>query len=306
MNANKIVDNLVISCVVERIVQSASFKIPEKIKDNYKISGDLSNVKNWKAKVLLANSGGKVGEWDNVGYVLVSLDSNLLIPVARADEHQMGYDLLWHLINKDLIPNENYMPFYTLSKDYFYKDKIKQYLKLYKKVLNYGMNPDYEVQDYSYDSNYSTSLKEFVDNKGEQVDYSKSEKMPPKGKKIIDYLEKVAKGYKKLVTKSVARDKEIENLFNYALDNLVVIFDYNLEKFAGYNTDDIEKALVKAESTLDYNKLGEIFFSHNGLKNKLHIALKKKSDKELKERGIFQLFGSRERGIKELNRLSNI
>ena len=67
----------------------AQFVIPSKIAKNFKIVGDLSNIADWKAKVLRNNSGDKkIGSWDNVGYVFISILSNEIIPIARADEHE--------------------------------------------------------------------------------------------------------------------------------------------------------------------------------------------------------------------------
>ena len=40
-------------------VQTEKFSIPPKIAKNYQIAGDLSNVNNWKAKIILGNSCGK-------------------------------------------------------------------------------------------------------------------------------------------------------------------------------------------------------------------------------------------------------
>lgn len=302
MNIDGIISNVVISRIVDRVVLSASFKIPEKIKKNYKVSGSLDNTKNWKAKVLLANSGGEVGKWDKVDYVLISLNSNNIVPVARADEHQEGMELENYLINNNLISDEEYIPMSTIRHDYFRKSSIPTYLKIYKKALDYGIDPEFQVED--YDSGYVTTIKDFIDNKGEYIDYTKSEKLPPLGQKIIDFFETVANDYKKMVTKNVVRDKEIEDLFYYVLNNIKIFDTYDLS-FADYKFDQIKKQIEDADVKHDWEKLGEIMFSHDGLKNKIHIALKKNKD-SFDEKRMNAIFGSRERGIKELNRLSNI
>ena len=89
------------------------FIIPDKILSNFKIVGGLDNYPNWQAKVLLDNSadkGVKKGQWESPRYVLISLDSNNIIPVAISDEHQTGYDLLYeYYYKKKLIKQENYI-----------------------------------------------------------------------------------------------------------------------------------------------------------------------------------------------------
>lgn len=299
-----IIDKIVIGSIVDRVIISATFRIPEKIKQNYKINGDLGNARNWKAKVILANSGGKKGEWDKVGYVMISLNSNYIIPVARADEHQTGHELIWHLKRKKLIPDEKYYSFYSIDHDYFYKSKLQDYLKMYQKALEYGIDPEFEVQD--YDSRYSTTIKEFVDNDGKFIDYSKYDKLPPRGKRIIDFFENIANEYKNLISKNIIRDKDIENLFDDVLNGMEVLSKFDLETFAGYQYSKVRDEIIKASGENDYKKLGEILFGFNGVKNSIHTALKDSSDEKIKKRGIDTLFVNRERGIKEFNRLSEI
>jgi len=116
------------------------FSIPDKIKSNLKIEGDVSNIQKWKAKVILGNSGGKEGEWDDVGYVGFKPSTGTLVPVARADEHQTGYDLIDYYIQKGLIPKGKYTTIWVRTgPNYAHDDEhIKELIPVYKKWLELG------------------------------------------------------------------------------------------------------------------------------------------------------------------------
>ena len=125
------------------------FIIPEKIQKNFEITGDMSNAKNWKAKILAANSatkGQKIGQWDQVRYILIGLKTNNIIPIAIADEHRTGYDVLQeYYYKKKLVPKDDYISVCSWGNEYFYpenqeytKQKLEAYIRpsYWKKKLN--------------------------------------------------------------------------------------------------------------------------------------------------------------------------
>lgn len=118
------------------------FEIPEKLKKNLQITDDLLDVKNWKAKTILGNNNGGKGKMASVGYIGVSLDSNIIIPISRNDEHQNGYEYIDYLIDKGVVPKGKYYTLYALGNNYIYGGQNKKYIEdaliAYKKWLSYG------------------------------------------------------------------------------------------------------------------------------------------------------------------------
>lgn len=110
---------------------------------NYKIS-TLSKVKEWEARILVGNSLGenkKIGDWDSVGYVMINLKTNEIVPIARADEHNTGYDMM-HDIH---LPNVNeYFPIYDGRNCVYSKQNAKNMIIAAKKWLKWG-GPDCPV-----------------------------------------------------------------------------------------------------------------------------------------------------------------
>ena len=87
------------------------FTIPEKLQKYYNIEGNISNIYEWRAKIILNNSSSnlKIGDYDNVGYIMINHNNSDIIPIARSDEHQRGEELLYHLYSKKLIDNLMYI-----------------------------------------------------------------------------------------------------------------------------------------------------------------------------------------------------
>lgn len=168
------------------------FKIPEHKSLKYETSGDLSNVGNWKAKIVLGNcmAGNlKVGDMDEVGYVAINLKTDEIVPITRSDEHWAGYELLWHLYDRGIIkskpedfitlfPGNNY-PDYTVSE----KDSGK-YVGAVKKWLSYGGRSGSIVMT---KISCVTDMEEYVKLNGKLPDKPK-EPMKP-GREILDLAE---------------------------------------------------------------------------------------------------------------------
>jgi hypothetical protein len=120
-----------------RIVEaasSASFVLDPALDQNdYEITNTLRDVKKWRVKTYLNNNGGDtgVGSMDPVGYVMISLSSNKIIPISTNDEHRQGYDLLYYLRDKKKkkIKIEDYRPvFFTGYVQIYNESEIKDKL----------------------------------------------------------------------------------------------------------------------------------------------------------------------------------
>lgn len=104
--------------IVEAASSSSFILDPALDPRDYEITNSLRDVRNWRVKTFLNNNGAdtKIGSMDPVGYVMISLTSNRIIPISTNDEHRQGYDLLYYLRDKKKkkINIEDYRPvFFT-------------------------------------------------------------------------------------------------------------------------------------------------------------------------------------------------
>lgn len=298
--------------VNDDVNEGVNFTIPEKLKKYQDIEGDISNVSEWRTQIILNNNSGKGlkrGDYDKVGYIMINHNTSDIIPISRSDEHHRGDDLLFHFFEKKLINNVNYTPIFSLGNNYVYCDgynikkdekEVKEYLNVVKKFLSYGgKNLPLTIisrKNYKIDFNLFVKLdgdlsniKEYIESEGELTDNAES---------LIFYLEQIALMYRayrlgedKKLTPKIILDKA-DKFFNgyYKI----------LNKIDFMNTFRIQKNIDKAIVTFDVELLAKTLFTHNGLKNTIHIMLKEK-DQKLKP-----FFGNLEIALEKFNQLSAI
>jgi hypothetical protein len=168
----------------------------------FKIEGDFSNADNWKAKILTGNNLGsksalKKGDFDNVGYVMISLKDNTFIPIARSDEHNTGYDALWGYYK---LSTKNYSPVFSIGNNYFFPSQFKQMQIVLKKFINFGGNPNLKIRSMDGKA-VELTIGEFVNyNELEDIyrDYTEvKNKLLPSGKRFYEALRKLADDFVK-------------------------------------------------------------------------------------------------------------
>ena len=285
---------------------TSQFVIPSKIQIHYQMVGDLSNIKNWKAKIILGNSlsrDQKKGNFENVGYVGISLSSNVIIPIARSDEHQAGYEFINYLANKKLIPNEEYFTVYNGSNYIYSEDDYKDAKIAYKKWLLYGGNDnsvdgnnDNNFRVYMSDVVNSNSLKELNDNTNNITG-----KLNPVGKKIISDLEQLAKLSVIVNAKPTKINIEQYNnkASNFLYNNMWTLIDCDVD----LSKEKMDSISIKN----DYKNTDEILFTMNGVKNQIHQALRNTTPKDnYKYNKLVKIFGDVNLAKKEFDRLGNI
>jgi len=281
-----------------------SFVIPEKIKKNYQISGNLSNVKNWKAKILLGNSmpeGKKVGDWDEVGYTAISTKDNTIIPIARSDEHQAGYELIHSLRTKKLIHNVDYKTVFR-GNNYIYNEEDFNISKtVFQKWLSYGGNNTRveemggEVAGFMTDIIKANSLKDLAGTvkKGQLKSF---------GRELVKDLEELAK--MSIRVNKTESPEDIEQYNNMAL-NFLDTHIWSLIDCGLSQLKEKEESLNK--NFQDYKNTDQMFFGMNGIKNQIHMALRKANAKDKYEYGkLIKIFGDIDFAKKEFDRLGNI
>lgn len=297
--------------------ESKKWEIPPKLIPYQDIKGGFENIDEWKTKIILCNSGGegdKVGKWDEVGYVGISYtDDNLIVPIARADEHQAGYELLEHLYFKKIIPHEKFKSVWTgNSTNYIWsydEEGYKNYYIAYKKFLEYGgRNTALLIR---YEENYrgqemELDLETFVKNEGDLSklkNYIKdSGKYSDDGKELIEFFQFLS--YKLSDYHNPKPPEYYKNRWNKSATSPKDIADYihreikTLNKIKFMNALYYKNELIKAANKFDVAKIEQLIYSHNGLKNEIHMMLRKK-DKKLKP-----FFGNLDIALQRFNQLS--
>jgi hypothetical protein len=265
----------------------ANFVIPEKLKKYVQVTNDINDAKNWKAKIILGNNGGKKGELDDVGYIAVSPTSNIIVPIARHDEHQAGYELIDHLINKKIIPNEKYHTLYSRGENYIYggqdEDYMNKAISAYKKWLELGgkdlnLNGANSIKYSGTISDFIKRVKEITKDGDVLLDL---DSIFPKGQAVIRELIELSLQYKKLLNdKEISHGKEKQiDIFIKRVSNFINDLDSFGSKYPQrlFNTDarkTWKEQITKAEADGDLQKAGDILFGMDGIKNTIHQALK--------------------------------
>lgn len=290
--------------MVSESVTEPKFQIPDAISDFYDISGDFSNVKNWKAKIILNNNSGRgtrVGDFEPVGYVLISLSSNYIIPVARSDEHQTGYDLLYHLINKYKLKPTDYQSMFMLGNHYVYGGEYEQKeKKTIQKAYHYGARNilirqangerrSMDIADYiKYDGDFVNAIK-----------ISKEQKLlSVEGQNFIDILTEITRLFEQYLTNPLRQNKKFESSIVKISERLYHIIASNDVLYDIVNKP--LKLLDNAVESGDIKSIEHAIFSFGGIKNTIHMRLKR-DDKEVEK-----FFWCNENALEQFNALSTI
>lgn len=289
------------------IPMAARFAIPPKIAKNFQIVGDMGNTENWKAKILLANSASeeqKKGQWDEVGYVMISLDSNLIIPIARADEHQTGYELLHdYYFAKNLVPVEKYVSVWTSGNNYIYPRSANDQLKALIKFRQYG-GKNNVLEGASENRAYRSTIDDFIQGKGSTL-VDKAQ-LSPLGKFVMSSLESIINAWN-------AKDNKIFSMA-YNFLKWIDINSLPMSKAFDFSNDEIKKimdGLLQAEANQDFSAVADVFFRLRGIKNKMHNKIrqaikKKESGYDYEKEELVNFWGNLEVANLEMNKLSNL
>ena len=290
------------------VAKVSGYIIPEKIGKMCNITDSLKDIDSWKCKVVLANNGGKKGQWDDVGYLGISKNS-VMIPIARSDEHQAGYEYLYALQKKGIVKDVD--NFITIFKSYTKKythyfhlgyEPTKEYQKLLdNRILclklwlkKTGIEIECNSTARQWKGTATQFIKEFeglsiadafiVDSvETPKKVIKKKVKLAPKGEKVVAYIKEIWERLK----------KGNDLVFNSTYVLLSILKPYlDRNTYMGF----YEQA-VQAEGKEDFSIIEKLVFSFDGIKNTIHIRLKKK-DKELKP-----LFGSLALAKKEFDKL---
>ncbi len=281
---------------------NSRFKIPNNISDDlYDITSSFKDVAKWKVQILEANSGsGKKGNWDKVGYVMFNTKSNEIIPIARADEHRMGYEVMWNYYNeKYKIRVEDYVPLFIIGNHYIYEDVVKESILACEKYISYGGDPDLLMilprqEKIQISAGDIIKYKDNIDQL--YTDYTNVEdKILNNGQKILDLWKKLANLFRSndgvndksklnmLVRETINTMEKVESFFSYSIFypkdiDIIEKTMYNMVK-EDINFTDLENFVFGFLDEKDINrkmieKKFDSFDKFTGIKNTMHNKLK--------------------------------
>ena len=302
--------------------QAQKFEIPEQIRKYYVIEGDMSNIRSWRTtkffyKYVLTDDMKEESKY--IRYVLISLDSNHIIPINMNDEHKVGYDVLWNVFyDKYKVPEENYVSICTWGNHYIYhiydKEEKEQQLAAIKKYLEYGGDPKLKIHFYGTEESnrddYEMTAEQFVQTEGSYKEFQKimnSGQLSDNGQILIDYLEKLSIHWTNYIkAEREVNDKKMEYIKKQFIQlsselNTFIWRHDRLYSFLKDISSKFERKMNELNNKQDMNGLGMVLFSHSGLKNYIHIKLKEPRNKETKE-----FFWNVKKAKIEFDRLSNI
>jgi hypothetical protein len=293
----------------------AGFSVSEANIENIRIEGSIADVRNWKAKNLFGSNGGKIGEWDNVGYVGISIDSDIVVPVPRGDEHRAGYEYIYGAMRRKLIPKGDYISIWALETgNYFYADYesikntnegLAHLLIAIEKYFSYG-GKDSPLKLYGQGqfTDQETTMSEFL-RSGGLKNTKKDIPMPTELDESAELLLEDLRMFSNVSLDTIKNEKKIMKLGEKILRDLedIIRFDVGGE-FKQLLKIPMEEAYGSDSSE---SMVGNIL-GLAGVKNRLHTYLKKLL-KNGKEKDIVianALFGSLKSMVDELNALGNI
>lgn len=220
------------------------------------------------------------GDMSPVGYVMISLKDNTIIPISRGDEHHKGYELLRDLSKwaykkkKELINPDDYLPIWCHGSNYIYsKSEIPNLLIALKKYLSYGgkdgpLNGTYELKD------VLMSLSQFVERDG-NTELTKNT-LNPMGERFFNGFVKLADDIR------AARNSHSPSLTGKAFQTATKLAAELRTCLWYLNLSDTEYAILvdpkiissmrKEEDGL--RQLEEAFFGFSGVKNNIHNKLR--------------------------------
>jgi hypothetical protein len=292
------------------ITKVNGYIIPNGVAEYCKLTNNVKDIKEWKARIRVANNGGKKGEYEDIGYLGISSDS-ILIPIARSDEHRAGYEYLWFLKKKGVIKDPSkFLTIFPLHESYFHLgyDADKEHqdlldsnvacLKLW--IKNTGWDIDLVSMARSWKGTATKFIKDFegvsisdafkidanenISKKTSDIPIIKKKiELTKEGKRIIELFQEIWKRFK-------SKNDLVFNSVYVLLDILKPYLDNDIYmKF-------FEK-IVQAEGTEDIYSIEDIVFGFFGIKNTIHNRLKSKDPK------LKKLFGNLKLATIEFDKL---
>lgn len=270
------------------IGHTESFSLPNNVPANFfKITDDLNDVENWRVKILQNNSphhNMEIGSFDSVGYIMVSLVDNTIIPIARGDEHKQGYMVMYdfYLEKYDIKPSR-YYPIFCLGNNYPYnQDDALALKKALVKLKSYGYNLDkLDVSMYyiskGEDERY-ISGNEFLNEIETKEIERKKIPVSPLGKKLIKALEEFSAACEYRNIRGELSISKIRNAW-FKLSDIghnIRLYDDGYMLITSFDDENVEYLLSKYDDGyISEENFMNLLFGFDGIRQKIHNLLRK-------------------------------
>lgn len=282
-------------------IKVGSFIIPKEIAHLYKITGNFTNINRWEAKIVIGNSlgsGQQVGDWDGINYIMIPDKTNIIIPIAMGDEHQIGYEALYdYFYKKKLVPKDNYI---SISKgfnaiyDIENQKDLNLYLQAYTNwIKNKGEDSELVIISRGkWRGKISSFLDTFTGKNFEEFSRILSGEpeevvITKEGKKFVNLIEQFYRDFKK-------------RNYDFAFNSAFALLQISKKLLNRSDYSKLENEYFNIEARQDTSKLEDFVLGFNGIKNIIHNLIRKK------DRTIEDFFGSLQGANEEFIKLSNL
>lgn len=260
--------------------------------DKYKITASLADIDNWRVYVYDGNSMGTNspgrGQMDEVGYTMISKTTNHIIPIARSDEHHMGFDTLHGLAHKNpSIITKNFVPIFHGGNYINAESEIPDYLNVIGKWLAYG-GANGILEGARMSPRFAVSMKDFVASGGNIT--VEPGQLAAVGKAILAAYQSASEAI--IAANANPEKKSAVNAAFLASMNVIKNFSsLGFLVMGDFKMDDVRAAvpaITKLRAAGDLHGLMEFMFGFNSLKNTMHNNLRKlQKRRESGERDFF-------------------
>ena len=267
---------------------------------NYAMSGSLANVRRWKAFCYVANDceEKEAGRMQEVGYVMVSLVDDTVIPIARGDEHHRGYDLLHDFASGEYttyamarmrqgrkakpgpgldIRPRDYVPVWSYGTNYVYGPKdAADMTEALRRWLSYGGRDGIVIGSNDMRGR-ALSSRDMVERNGDFTVVPGT--LAPIGADIHARLQKLSATLVALGRDPTRLDMNDAFRQTAALVTMTEPFGYQI----GFGIEQRKTALDRLRETRksgDGQKLWELVFGFDGIKHVIHAYLRDQTERE--------------------------
>ncbi len=247
--------------------------------ENYVMTASLADHEKWQAMTYDGSSAGekdaRKGQMGGIGYVMISLKDDTIIPISRSDEHHRGADTLYTLSRKTkgAIDPSDYLPIWSYGNNYIYnKSEAPILLTALTKFIAYG-GKNGVLKGSSGLRGIAMSSKQFIASGG-NVEVSAG-KLAPLGAEIYEGFENLAQALRKARSNPEARSVA-GAAFEAAIGLLRLLMRDRLEE-KGIDVKEIETLMPKLrqiKQERNVQALEELFFGFHGVKNTIHNNLR--------------------------------
>lgn len=275
--------------------------------EDYQITDNLRDVSKWRCRIY---AGDDRPDSDHVGYVMISLKDDTIVPIARGDEHHRGMDLMYDFQNGykkgsfkiAKVPNliaSDYIPIWAHGTNYIYDPReVPELLVGLTKFLSYG-GQDGVLMGSSQMTGKIVKYTTFLAAKGNLE--IKAGTLAPLGQKIYDDFKALAQALRGLEDADRIKAKPAFTLAAKLLKEIPVPIVYKL----GLDLDQfraLPAQLRSLQKENDYKGLEDLFFGFHGIKNQMHTFIKTNKDNMWHDREIKGVWGDADLAIDMLGR----